>query len=648
MRKLRAAPPESRRRFLLLLLCALLTTVAGIYFIRSLGRPDTGFVGYYPEVVVDGGDVLFLPTAPFSPAVASGLLPMRDRILAINGAVVRSSWDVLRASASLREFIPFPVTISRDGGPPVTIDVKPSFLPSRPEWIFVLVFCAILVATALVLALRLPQEPATLPLMLCALLSLLFTCAKPFAYENAFTNALFNAGNVSSWLLVVFALFFPRPRGVRPVRVLLVSSIGALYAVFCLFRVVLYLRWAGSGLEQALARYKLVGQIGNISDGVAYAVLMLLLATAWRHARLAREKSMLQWLIAGALVALPPYFFFDQLPLIIGGASTQVGLGSLAQFFLSLLPLFLLVSLSRKTLFDFRFFLARYALYGGLFLLMIAFFLVLYLPFKGFLESGYRLASPLPELFTAAILVLALALLRAVLDAMLARRLRHPPQEPPRPRGGAIAEQRELIQGLVRTLQPAARRVSLALARAEASEGLEAAATVTGLLQALSQGSARHREIHGSFRPDVIARGAIERTRGRFPGIGFELAGQSDEWIACSFEEILSALGAVLQNAVEAQVGSQGPILVRVGEDGERVFIEIVDSGPGLENRAQGRLFEPFFTTRPGHRGLGLYFARMMVESNDGVLCVTPGEAGGTVARLSFPRGHPEAGKEQG
>ena len=46
-----------------------------------------------------------------------------------------------------------------------------------------------------------------------------------------------------------------------------------------------------------------------------------------------------------------------------------------------------------------------------LFLLLVGLFLVLYLPLKSFIEAGYRMASPLPELFTVALIVLALALI---------------------------------------------------------------------------------------------------------------------------------------------------------------------------------------------------------------------------------------------
>jgi signal transduction histidine kinase len=622
---------------LLLLLCAALSAVAGLFFLRSIGRPDTGFVGYYPEVQATGGQVLFSPTAPFSPAMASGLIPLKDRILSINGMQVGNSRDVLRAAASVERFSPFPVIISRDGGLPRIVEVTPAFLPAQPQWIFVLLFCAVLAATALLLAIRLPGEPSTLPLLLCALLSLLFTCVKPLAYESVPANLLFNAGNAGSWLLVVFALYFPRPRGPRALRVLFVTALGVLSAVFCAVRVILYARWTATGLEQALGQYKLAGQAGNVSDGVAYVVLVVLLATAWKHARLPRERRMLQWLLAGALVALPPYFFFDQLPLILGGPSAQVGLGPLAQFFLSLLPVFLLIGLARKSLFDFSFFLARYALYGGLLLLMICLFMVVYLPLKGFLESGYRMAAPLPELFTAAIIVFAIAALRGGVELLLSRRFRG--KGGVRPEGGAAAAgQRELIQGLVRALQGPVRKMALAIARGGAADAQEAATTATGVLQALAAGAAAHPAIHGSFLPGDLARGAIERAKSRFTGTRFVLEGQGRERVACCLEEVVEALAAVLANAAEAQEGAQEPVKVRVAEEGDRVHIEVSDSGQGMEPRVTRRLFEPFFTTRPGRQGLGLYFARMNVESNDGTLQVRPGESGGTTVRLSFPR----------
>jgi two-component system C4-dicarboxylate transport sensor histidine kinase DctB len=40
--------------------------------------------------------------------------------------------------------------------------------------------------------------------------------------------------------------------------------------------------------------------------------------------------------------------------------------------------------------------------------------------------------------------------------------------------------------------------------------------------------------------------------------------------------------------------------------DGERVTVQVTDTGPGLGPEVQARMFEPFFTTKPAGEGLGL------------------------------------------
>jgi signal transduction histidine kinase len=643
MRQLRPGS-ESRRRVLLLLLCTLFIAGAAACFLLSVARPDTGLVGYYPEAKTADGAVVFSPASPFSPAAESGLLAGRDRILSVNGVPVSGSRDLVRACTTVRGFAPFPVVVSRDGGPPLIVPVRPAFLPARPDWLFVLVFCAALVLTSLLTAARLPGEPWTLPLVLCALLSLLLTATKSLAWDGPVMNLLFNAGNVGAWLLVVFALYFPRPRASRGARGALAAGVVALYAAFCVARLVLFLRWQASGVERLLDLYRLVGQAGNVSDGVAYAVFVVLLSTAGRHARLPVEKSMLQWITAGVLVALPPYFLFDQLPLLLGGVPGQVGLGSIAQLFLTLLPVSLLVGLARKRPFDFRSFLVRYALYGFLFVLMIVLFLVLYLPMKSFIETGWGVAAPLPELFSSAIIVLTLGLLAGLLE-WVARRLARGHADGGPPAAATHAEVRALVQGMARAIRPTLRHRATDAAAGSAEER-EEAARACGLLEALAEGTARHPAIHGSFPARVLAEGAVEAARRRFPRAAFVLRGGSAERISCSYTEIVSALSAVVENAAEAAEGTGEPVVIRLGTDAESTFVEVSDQGPGFDPRALRHLFEPFSTTRPGHDGLGLFLARLGVETNGGRICARAGETGGATVRLEFPRGGYE--KERG
>jgi signal transduction histidine kinase len=61
---------------------------------------------------------------------------------------------------------------------------------------------------------------------------------------------------------------------------------------------------------------------------------------------------------------------------------------------------------------------------------------------------------------------------------------------------------------------------------------------------------------------------------------------------------------------------------------GRYVRLVVADSGPGLNEEVARRLFEPFFTTRPGGTGLGLATVRKIVRDHDGAMNVTsaPGQ----------------------
>jgi signal transduction histidine kinase len=61
----------------------------------------------------------------------------------------------------------------------------------------------------------------------------------------------------------------------------------------------------------------------------------------------------------------------------------------------------------------------------------------------------------------------------------------------------------------------------------------------------------------------------------------------------------------LIDNAVDAMEGA-GTLTVRTGRDGDRMLVEIVDTGPGVPDEVRSRIFEPFFTTKPVGQGTGL------------------------------------------
>jgi two-component system sensor histidine kinase HydH len=98
---------------------------------------------------------------------------------------------------------------------------------------------------------------------------------------------------------------------------------------------------------------------------------------------------------------------------------------------------------------------------------------------------------------------------------------------------------------------------------------------------------------------------------------------------------LLGALANLIRNAHQA-AGDQ-PIDARVTARGGDLVIEIRDRGPGLPAGAEGRIFEPFVTSRVRGTGLGLAVARRAAEQHGGTLHGETHPEGGAVFRLVLP-----------
>jgi two-component system sensor kinase FixL len=71
--------------------------------------------------------------------------------------------------------------------------------------------------------------------------------------------------------------------------------------------------------------------------------------------------------------------------------------------------------------------------------------------------------------------------------------------------------------------------------------------------------------------------------------------------------------------------------------DSNEVFLEVRDSGPGLDAANLDRLFRSFYTTKPEGMGMGLSISRLIVESHGGRLWATPNDPHGAVFRFTLP-----------
>jgi PAS domain S-box-containing protein len=93
----------------------------------------------------------------------------------------------------------------------------------------------------------------------------------------------------------------------------------------------------------------------------------------------------------------------------------------------------------------------------------------------------------------------------------------------------------------------------------------------------------------------------------------------------------------LITNASDALGDSAGTITLRTGLDGELVFLEVSDTGIGMDTGTLQRIFDPFFSTKFTGRGLGLAAVMGIVESHHGHVRIRSAPGEGTTFRILFP-----------
>jgi PAS domain S-box-containing protein len=103
------------------------------------------------------------------------------------------------------------------------------------------------------------------------------------------------------------------------------------------------------------------------------------------------------------------------------------------------------------------------------------------------------------------------------------------------------------------------------------------------------------------------------------------------------------ALFYILENSIEAvtqiPMGKKGRVVkVSLFGDGGSIGISISDRGEGIPKKNLDRIFDPFFSTRPSRVGLGLTFAKRVVEEQGGRIRVESRLKKGTTVTLTFAK----------
>ena len=133
------------------------------------------------------------------------------------------------------------------------------------------------------------------------------------------------------------------------------------------------------------------------------------------------------------------------------------------------------------------------------------------------------------------------------------------------------------------------------------------------------------------------------QTELRLRGITLERTTSEPAIVRGDRYEIQQVLLNLLTNAVHAlsdlPPDADRRILVATGQEADRAFVRVTDTGPGIPPALISRIFTPFFTTKqPGQgTGLGLSISYGIVESHGGRLSYEVAARGGSTFTMQLP-----------
>jgi signal transduction histidine kinase len=141
---------------------------------------------------------------------------------------------------------------------------------------------------------------------------------------------------------------------------------------------------------------------------------------------------------------------------------------------------------------------------------------------------------------------------------------------------------------------------------------------------------------------------AAEAMRPLFQTKGIDLVTEVDADLPelyCDRTRVRQVIINLLSNA--GRFTEQGSVKVCARRDGAKVVISVVDTGPGIEQADQQRLFEPFqqldssIRRKHGGSGLGLNISKHFVDLHDGRIWLESQIGAGTTFYVSLPLDSP-------
>jgi two-component system sensor histidine kinase HydH len=122
------------------------------------------------------------------------------------------------------------------------------------------------------------------------------------------------------------------------------------------------------------------------------------------------------------------------------------------------------------------------------------------------------------------------------------------------------------------------------------------------------------------------------------PRVVFDPSTAEECFVEMDRERLRSVVENLLNNALESDA-DKGEVRIQLALSKHWVTISILDRGTGISPETRKHVFDPFFTTKTRGSGIGLSISKRFVEAAGGFIGLSPGQTGGTEAKIVLRRG---------
>jgi signal transduction histidine kinase len=97
------------------------------------------------------------------------------------------------------------------------------------------------------------------------------------------------------------------------------------------------------------------------------------------------------------------------------------------------------------------------------------------------------------------------------------------------------------------------------------------------------------------------------------------------------------ALLNLMINAIQAMPEGGGEVLLSATRHDGRAVLEVTDTGRGMTPETLARIFQAYYSTKPGGTGLGLAIAKRVADEHGGHISATSEQGKGSMFRIELP-----------